>query len=86
MFRDLPRDRPDLRPIPKIPPRQPLVYMMVVSEDELDRGHGTLSNQDKQPQPERQKSIIVIEGQNKQQSLDDEDVLCELDGDDERLI
>ena len=25
----------------------------------------------------------MIEGQNKQQSLDDEDVLCELDGDDE---
>jgi hypothetical protein len=86
MFGDLPRDRPYLRPIPKIPPRQPLVYMMVVSEDELDRGRGTLSNQDKQPQPERQKSIIVIEGQNKQQSLDDEDVLCELDGDDERFI
>jgi hypothetical protein len=52
MFGDLPRDRPYLRPIPKIPPRQPLVYMMVVSEDELDRGRGTLSNQDK-PQPER---------------------------------
>lgn len=62
MFGDLPRDPPYLRPIPETPPRQPLVYVMVVSEDELDGGRRTLSDQDKQPQPQRQKSIIVIEG------------------------
>jgi hypothetical protein len=44
---DWPQGRPYLRRIPKIPPWQPLVYVKGVSKDELDGGHGTLSNEDK---------------------------------------
>jgi hypothetical protein len=39
---------------------------------------------DKQPQFKRQKSINVIECQYEQEPFDDEDVLCKLDGDDEK--
>jgi hypothetical protein len=50
---DLSRGWPYLRPIPKISFRQPFVYVKGVGEDELDEGHGTLSDQDKQPWPKR---------------------------------
>ena len=59
----------DLRPILKISPRQQIVYLKGVDEDKLYRGYGTLSDQDKQPQPERQKSINVIQSQYNQDLL-----------------
>ena len=44
---------PYLSPNLEIPPRQPLIYVKGFGEDELDGGHGTLLNQDKQPQFKR---------------------------------
>jgi hypothetical protein len=55
--------------------------MKGVDEDELDGSHGTLSTQNKQPQPERHKSINVIECQYEREPFNDEDVLCKPDGD-----
>ena len=73
-----------LGPIPKIPSRQPLAQVKGVGEDELDGDNETLLDLDKQPQFKRQKSINVIECQYEQEPFDDEDVLCKLDGDDEK--
>jgi len=53
VLKDLPQSRPCFRSIPKFPSRQPLVFTKGIGEDELDGGHETLSNQDKQPQSER---------------------------------
>jgi len=44
MFGDLPRDQPYVRSIPKIPFRQPYIYVKGVGEDELDGNHETNGN------------------------------------------
>jgi len=45
MFGDLPRDQPYVRSIPKIPFRQPYIYVKGVGEDELDGDHETSGNE-----------------------------------------
>jgi hypothetical protein len=57
---NLPRGWPYLKPIPKIPSKQPFRYVKGFGEDELNGSHETLSDQEKQPQPKRQKQINVI--------------------------
>jgi hypothetical protein len=45
MFGDLLQDQPYVRSIPKIPFRQPYIYVKGVGEDELDGDHETSGNE-----------------------------------------